>query len=184
MANRGSHRPDRRLAEAAGLGGRGALIPFLENDDATNRALVGPIMQRQAVPADPCRRGAAGRHAGMEETVARDPSGAAIDCPPTAVSGTRSTARGSWSAPMKTLGYGSAHAAGRRSFTRLQKFQRSNQNTPHQPAPAGEGGGPGARSGDIIADGPSTQLGELALGRNVLVSVHAVEWLQLRGSRS
>jgi DNA-directed RNA polymerase subunit beta len=57
----------------------------------------------------------------------------------------------------------------RASISTSAKFQRSNQNTCINAASAGEGGRPG-RAGDIIADGPSTDLGELALGRNVLVA--------------
>ena len=60
----------------------------------------------------------------------------------------------------------------------LMKFQRSNQNTCINQRPLVKVGD-AVRAGDIIADGPSTEFGELALGRNALVAVHAVERLQL-----
>jgi len=137
-----------------------ALIPFLENDDA-NRALMGSNMQRQAVPLLRAEAPLVGT--GVEEAVARD-SGAAtiarragivqqVDAERIVV---RATEEQSASAPGVDI-------------YRLLKFQRSNQNTCINQRPLIKVGDVVAK-GDIIADGPSTELGELALGRNVLVA--------------
>jgi len=137
-----------------------ALIPFLENDDA-NRALMGSNMQRQAVPLLQADAPLVGT--GMEERVARD-SGAAIvgdragvvdqvDATRIVIQATEDTA---------------ADVQGVDIYN-LQKFQRSNQNTCINQRPLVKVGDVVAK-GDIIADGPSTELGELALGRNVLVA--------------
>ncbi|MGH7098726.1 MAG: DNA-directed RNA polymerase subunit beta, partial [Stellaceae bacterium] len=135
-----------------------ALIPFLENDDA-NRALMGSNMQRQAVPLIRAEAPLVGT--GMEETVARD-SGVAIIARRSGVvdqvDGTRIVVR----ATRET----SAAASGVDIYN-LLKFQRSNQNTCITQRPLVKIGDR-VEAGDIIADGPSTQLGELALGRNVL----------------
>jgi DNA-directed RNA polymerase subunit beta len=135
-----------------------ALIPFLENDDA-NRALMGSNMQRQAVPLIRAEAPLVGT--GMEETVARD-SGVTIIARRSGVvdqvDGTRIVIR----ATEET----SAAAPGVDIYN-LLKFQRSNQNTCITQRPLVRVGDQ-VKAGDIIGDGPSTQLGELALGRNVL----------------
>ena len=138
-----------------------ALIPFLENDDA-NRALMGSNMQRQAVPLIQAEAPLVGT--GMEEIVARD-SGATIIAkrPGTVdqIDGTRIVIHADEDAE-------NSSAPGVDIYT-LQKFQRSNQNTCINQRPLVKVGDHVA-PGDIIADGPSTEIGELALGRNVLVA--------------
>ena len=138
-----------------------ALIPFLENDDA-NRALMGSNMQRQAVPLIQTEAPLVGT--GMEEAVARG-SGATVSSPGAAEWSTRWTARASWCAPPRRP---RCHAPGVDIYN-LRKFQRSNQNTCINQRPLVKVGDR-VNAGDIIADGPSTHLGELALGRNVLVA--------------
>jgi DNA-directed RNA polymerase subunit beta len=137
-----------------------ALIPFLENDDA-NRALMGSNMQRQAVPL--VRAEAPFVGTGMEGVVARD-SGAAIAARRTGVidqvDATRIVVRATEELDPSRSGV---------DIYRLQKFQRSNQNTCINQRPLVKVGDQ-VKKGDIIADGPSTELGELALGRNVLVA--------------
>jgi DNA-directed RNA polymerase subunit beta len=137
-----------------------ALIPFLENDDA-NRALMGSNMQRQAVPL--VRAEAPYVGTGMEGVVARD-SGAAIAARRTGiidqVDATRIVIRATDETDPTKPGV---------DIYRLMKFQRSNQNTCINQRPLVKVGDQ-VKKGDIIADGPSTELGELALGRNVLVA--------------
>ncbi|TGX54278.1 DNA-directed RNA polymerase subunit beta [Sphingomonas gei] len=137
-----------------------SLIPFLENDDA-NRALMGSNMQRQAVPLVKAEAPFVGT--GMEETVARD-SGAAIGARRSGivdqVDATRIVIRAS--------GDVEATASGVDIYT-LMKFQRSNQSTCINQRPLVKVGEV-VNAGDIIADGPSTEFGELALGRNALVA--------------
>ncbi len=137
-----------------------ALIPFLENDDA-NRALMGSNMQRQAVPLVKADAPFVGT--GMEAVVARD-SGAAIAARRTGivdqVDATRIVIRATEDLDPTKSGV---------DIYRLQKFQRSNQSTCINQRPLVKVGEP-VRKGDIVADGPSTELGELALGRNVLVA--------------
>jgi DNA-directed RNA polymerase subunit beta len=137
-----------------------ALIPFLENDDA-NRALMGSNMQRQAVPL--VRAEAPFVGTGMEGVVARD-SGASIAARRTGivdqVDATRIVVRATEEADPTKPGV---------DIYRLMKFQRSNQNTCINQRPLVKVGDQ-VKKGDIIADGPSTELGELALGRNVLVA--------------
>ncbi|MCE7028595.1 DNA-directed RNA polymerase subunit beta [Jiella avicenniae] len=137
-----------------------ALIPFLENDDA-NRALMGSNMQRQAVPL--VRAEAPFVGTGMEPVVARD-SGAAIGARRTGivdqVDATRIVIRATEDLEAGRSGV---------DIYRLMKFQRSNQNTCINQRPL-VAVGDRVRKGDIIADGPSTDLGDLALGRNVLVA--------------
>jgi len=135
-----------------------ALIPFLENDDA-NRALMGSNMQRQAVPLIRAEAPIVGT--GMEETVARD-SGVTIVAKRSGVVDQVDATRIVVRATEKT----SAAAPGVDIYN-LLKFQRSNQNTCITQRPLVKVGN-AVGKGDIIADGPSTQLGELALGRNVL----------------
>ncbi|MEX0346996.1 MAG: DNA-directed RNA polymerase subunit beta [Rhizobiaceae bacterium] len=137
-----------------------ALIPFLENDDA-NRALMGSNMQRQAVPLVQAEAPFVGT--GMESIVARD-SGAAIGARRTGivdqVDATRIVIRATEDVDASESGV---------DIYRLQKFQRSNQNTCINQRPLVKVGDQ-IEKGDIIADGPSTDLGDLALGRNVLVA--------------
>ena len=137
-----------------------SLIPFLENDDA-NRALMGSNMQRQAVPL--LRAEAPFVGTGMEGTVARD-SGAAIAARRTGIIDQVDATR----IVIRATEESDAGKSGVDIYT-LQKFQRSNQNTCINQRPLVKVGDIVQR-GDIIADGPSTQLGELALGRNVLVA--------------
>ena len=137
-----------------------ALIPFLENDDA-NRALMGSNMQRQAVPLVKADAPLVGT--GMESVVARD-SGAAIAARRTGVidqiDATRIVIRATEELDPAKPGV---------DIYRLMKFQRSNQSTCINQKPLVRVGD-FVRRGDIIADGPSTDLGDLALGRNVLVA--------------
>ncbi|HEY5279109.1 MAG TPA: DNA-directed RNA polymerase subunit beta [Pseudolabrys sp.] len=137
-----------------------ALIPFLENDDA-NRALMGSNMQRQAVPL--VRSEAPFVGTGMEGVVARD-SGASISARRTGivdqVDATRIVVRATGETDPTKPGV---------DIYRLMKYQRSNQNTCINQRPLVKVGDE-VEKADIIADGPSTDLGELALGRNVLVA--------------
>ena len=137
-----------------------ALIPFLENDDA-NRALMGSNMQRQAVPLIRAEAPLVGT--GMEEVVARD-SGAAIAARRTGVvdqvDATRIVIRATAETDPSKPGV---------DIYRLRKFQRSNQNTCINQRPLVHVGD-AVEAGEIIADGPSTDLGDLALGKNVLVA--------------
>jgi len=137
-----------------------ALIPFLENDDA-NRALMGSNMQRQAVPL--LRSEAPLVGTGMEETVARD-SGVAL-------SARRGGIVDQVDATRIVIRVTEETSSGEQAVDiyNLLKFQRSNQNTCINQRPLVTVGDIVER-GDIIADGPSTNLGELALGRNVLVA--------------
>ncbi len=137
-----------------------ALIPFLENDDA-NRALMGSNMQRQAVPL--LRNEAPLVGTGMEATVAHD-SGAAITARRDGVVDQVDATR----VVLRTADQSAYDAPGVDIYN-LQKFQRSNQNTCINQRPLVKVGDV-VKAGDIIADGASTDLGELALGRNVLVA--------------
>ncbi|MCY4593059.1 MAG: DNA-directed RNA polymerase subunit beta [Alphaproteobacteria bacterium] len=137
-----------------------ALIPFLENDDA-NRALMGSNMQRQAVPL--VRAEAPYVGTGMEGTVARD-SGVAIVA---RRSGTVVQIDAQRIVVQATDDRDTAHS--NVDIYRMLKFQRSNQNTCVNQRPL-VSVGEQVVAGDIIADGPSTDHGELALGRNVLVA--------------
>ncbi|TWB09529.1 DNA-directed RNA polymerase subunit beta [Nitrospirillum amazonense] len=137
-----------------------ALIPFLENDDA-NRALMGSNMQRQAVPLIKADSPLVGT--GMEATVARD-SGVAIAARRAGVIDQIDATR----IVVRATGDTDAAAPGVDIYN-LLKFQRSNQNTCINQRPLVKVGDR-VEKGDIIADGPSTDLGELALGRNVLVA--------------
>ena len=135
-----------------------ALIPFLENDDA-NRALMGSNMQRQAVPLIQAEAPLVGT--GMEETVARD-SGVTIIARRSGIIDQVDATRIVIRATEET-----STAASGVDIYNLLKFQRSNQNTCITQRPLVKVGDQ-ISAGDIIADGPSTHLGELALGRNVL----------------
>ncbi|MCC6915294.1 MAG: DNA-directed RNA polymerase subunit beta [Rhodospirillaceae bacterium] len=137
-----------------------ALIPFIENDDA-NRALMGANMQRQAVPLIQAEAPLVGT--GMEGVVAHD-SGAAIAAKRTGVveqvDATRIVIRATEETDASKPGV---------DIYRLSKFQRSNQSTCITQRPLVRVGDQ-IKAGDIVADGPSTDLGELALGRNALVA--------------
>jgi len=131
-----------------------ALIPFLEHDDA-NRALMGSNMQRQAVPLVKTEAPYVGT--GMEENVARDSGEALISN----ISGTVEEVSGD-EITVKEEGTNKKHR-----FTVL-KFKRSNQATSWNQKPLVKVGTK-VKPGDVLADGPSTQGGELALGKNLLV---------------
>src|SRR5579872_2839529 len=137
-----------------------ALVPFLENDDA-NRALMGSNMQRQAVPL--LRPEAPLVGTGMEEVVARD-SGSAISARRTGVvdqvDATRIVIRATEETDPTKPGI---------DIYRLRKFQRSNASTCINQRPLVKVGDV-IKKGDIVCDGPSTHLGELALGKNALVA--------------
>jgi len=137
-----------------------SLIPFLENDDA-NRALMGSNMQKQAVPLIQSDAPLVGT--GMESIVAVD-SGAVVVARRTGVveqiDGTRIVIRATEESDPSKSGV---------DIYRLQKFQRSNTSTCINQRPLVQVGDK-VTTGDVIADGPSTELGELALGRNVLVA--------------
>jgi DNA-directed RNA polymerase subunit beta len=138
-----------------------SLIPFLENDDA-NRALMGSNMQRQAVPL--LRTEAPFVGTGMEKTVARD-SGVTIvarrDGLVESVDSTRIVVKADKPSGPRDTGV---------DIYNLVKYQRSNQNTCINQRPIIVVGDQ-VKAGDVIADGPSTEMGELALGRNVVVAL-------------
>ncbi|MCX7338690.1 MAG: DNA-directed RNA polymerase subunit beta [Alphaproteobacteria bacterium] len=139
-----------------------SLIPFLENDDAS-RALMGSNMQRQAVPLVKTAAPLIGT--GMEYIVARD-SGAAIVAKRSGiidqVDGKRIVVRATDDEEVNESNVGV-------DIYNLQKFQGSNMSTCINQKPLVRTGDI-VNKGDIIADGPATDLGELALGRNVLVA--------------
>jgi len=137
-----------------------SLIPFLEHDDA-NRALMGSNMQRQAVPLIQTRAPIVGT--GVERIVARD-SGVAViarrDGVVEYVDATRIVVRAREPEGLLDSGV---------DIYKLTKFQRSNQNTCMNQKPLVRQGDR-VRKGQIIADGTSTEHGELALGRNVMIA--------------
>jgi len=137
-----------------------SLIPFLENDDA-NRALMGSNMQRQAVPLLRAEAPLVGT--GIEEIVARD-SGAAIMAKRAGiidqVDAQRIVVRATHDLELGDAGV---------DIYRMRKFQRSNQNTCINQRPLVKVGDT-VQKGEVIADGPSTDIGELALGKNVVVA--------------
>src|SRR3954471_17087923 len=139
-----------------------SLIPFLENDDA-NRALMGSNMQRQAVPLIRTRSPLIGT--GIEGIVARD-SGVTVvarrDGIVDSVDATRIVVRPTTETESDPL-------SAKPDIYNLTKFQRSNQNTCINQKPIIERGDH-VKTGDVIADGPATERGELALGENVLVA--------------
>ena len=140
-----------------------SLIPFLENDDA-NRALMGSNMQRQAVPLLVSEAPLVGT--GMEAIVARD-SGAVLvsenDGEVISSDASRVVVRSSGKHLKNRLVNSTV------DIYNLAKYQRSNQNTCINQRPLVKTGQK-LKAGDVIADGPSTDRGELALGRNVLVA--------------
>ena len=137
-----------------------SLIPFLENDDA-NRALMGSNMMRQAVPLLKPESPLVGT--GIESDVALD-SGVTIvakrDGTVDKIDGKRIVIKATEETDFSKSGV---------DIYNLQKFKRSNQNTCINQKPLVRVGDK-VKSGDIIADGPSTKLGELALGKNVTVA--------------
>jgi DNA-directed RNA polymerase subunit beta len=137
-----------------------SLIPFLENDDA-NRALMGSNMQRQAVPLLQAEAPLVGT--GIEGKVAID-SGAAIQARRSGivdqVDAQRIVIRATQDVEIGDAGV---------DIYRMRKFQRSNQNTCINQRPLVKVGQT-VEKDEIIADGPSTDLGELALGKNVIVA--------------
>jgi DNA-directed RNA polymerase subunit beta len=146
--------PNQLVSVAAGL------IPFLEHDDA-NRALMGSNMQRQAVPL--LRTEAPLVGTGLEATVARDSGVTVVARRPGVIE----------SVDSRRVVIKAERPSGPRDpgvdIYNLTKYQRSNQNTCLNQKPivvVGER----VNKGDVIADGPSTECGELALGRNVLVA--------------
>src|SRR5210317_1659773 len=137
-----------------------SLIPFLENDDA-NRALMGSNMMRQAVPLIKSEAPLVGT--GFESKVARD-SGAVVIAKNSGYVHQVDSSRIVIRSDSKNI---SKEKSGVDIYN-LKKFQRSNQSTAINQKPIVKIGDYVER-GDIIADGPSTDLGELALGRNLLV---------------
>ena len=141
-----------------------AMVPFLENDDA-NRALMGANMQRQAVPLLQPEAPLVGT--GMEHIVARD-SGAVVLAKRLGVVEyvsanrivVRAETRSKKADPVQDLPL---------DIYNLTKYRRSNQNTCINQRPIVHKGDR-VKAGDVIADGPATDQGELALGRNVLVA--------------
>ncbi|KYG33945.1 DNA-directed RNA polymerase subunit beta [Alkalihalobacillus trypoxylicola] len=138
-----------------------ACIPFLENDDS-NRALMGANMQRQAVPLLVPEAPIVGT--GMEHVSAKDSGAAVVSKHPGLVE--RVTAKEIWVRRLEEVD--GKQVKGDLDKYRLQKFVRSNQGTSYNQRPI-------VREGDVVekreilADGPSMEQGEMALGRNVLV---------------
>lgn len=137
-----------------------SLIPFLEHDDA-NRALMGSNMQRQAVPVIRPRAPLVGT--GVERLVARD-SGTSVVCTNDGIVEQVDAER----VVIRRVGRGGQLGANVDIYN-LTKYQRTNQNTCFNQRPIVKTGDRVSK-GDIIADGPSTELGELALGQNILVA--------------
>ena len=140
-----------------------SLIPFLENDDA-NRALMGSNMQRQSVPLLRARAPLVGT--GMEEVTARD-SGAVVICKRNGMVDSVDSER----IIVRVEGDGHSGHLSREvgaDIYQLIKFRRSNQNTCINQKPVVHKG-QRVLAGEVLADGPCTDRGELALGRNVLV---------------
>jgi DNA-directed RNA polymerase subunit beta len=133
-----------------------ALIPFLEHDDA-NRALMGSNMQRQAVPL--VRAEAPYIGTGIEERAARDAGDVVL------AEGAGEVAE--VTGDHVTIDY-NRQDLGKKIY-RLAKFRRSNQGTCINQKPIVEEGQK-VSPGDVLADGPSTHQGDLALGKNLLVA--------------
>jgi DNA-directed RNA polymerase subunit beta len=141
-----------------------SMVPFLENDDA-NRALMGSNMQRQAVPLLQPEAPLVGT--GMEHIVARDSGAVIVAKRPGVVEYVsadrivvRAESRSKKTDPVQDLPL---------DIYNLTKYRRSNQNTCISQKPVMHKG-QRVQTGDVIADGPATDQGELALGRNVLVA--------------
>jgi DNA-directed RNA polymerase subunit beta len=139
-----------------------ACIPFLENDDS-NRALMGANMQRQAVPLMQPEAPVVGT--GMEYVSGKD-SGAAVIC---REDGIVERVEAKEIFVRRVTEVGGSEVKGDTDRYRLQKFKRSNQGTCYNQRPI-VSVGDRVTKGEILADGPSMEDGELALGRNVLVA--------------
>ena len=131
-----------------------SMIPFLEHDDA-NRALMGSNMQRQAVPLLRAQAPLVGT--GMEFRAAYDAGDVVVALKPGAVKEV--------SADLVEV----ANDDGTYTSYKLEKFRRSNQGTCFNQRPIVTGGAR-VEAGEVLADGPSTDLGEMALGKNLLVA--------------
>ena len=145
-----------------------SLIPFLENDDA-NRALMGSNMQRQAVPLLQSEAPLVGT--GMEAIVAHD-SGAVVIAENDGVVISADAARivvRTEKRPVRKVKTRRSQLDSNVDIYTLNKYQRSNQNTCINQRPRVTSGTQ-VKEGDVLADGPSTDNGELALGRNILVA--------------
>ena len=140
-----------------------SLIPFLENDDA-NRALMGSNMQRQAVPLICTRAPLIGT--GMEKVVARDSGVTVVARRPGIV---ESVDAGRIVIKPDETTEGPDAFSAKPDIYNLVKFQRSNQNTCINQKPIVDKNDR-VNAGDVIADGPATDSGELALGQNVVVA--------------
>ena len=138
-----------------------SLIPFLEHDDA-NRALMGSNMQRQAVPTLQTEKPLVGT--GMERIVATD-SGVVVIAQRSGVVNAVDSSRIVVKVDDKEVGASDSGV----DIYNLIKYTRSNQNTTINQRPLVKVGDRIAKK-DVLADGPSTDLGELALGRNVLIA--------------
>jgi DNA-directed RNA polymerase subunit beta len=146
-----------------------ALVPFLENDDA-NRALMGSNMQRQAVPLVQTEAPLVGT--GMESVVARDSGYVTLARRAgvvESVDATRIVVRGDQAKKEREKDGGDGKQAASLDVYSLIKFKRSNQNTCINQKPIVKVGQRVAK-GEVLADGPAVDYGELALGRNVLVA--------------
>ena len=139
-----------------------ALIPFLEHDDA-NRALMGSNMQRQAVPTIRSEKPLVGT--GIERKVASD-SGVVVVAKRGGVVNVVDSSRIVVKVNDKEVDSGDVGV----DIYNLIKYTRSNQNTTINQRPLASVGDK-IEKGDVLADGPSTDLGELALGRNILVAL-------------
>ena len=145
-----------------------SLIPFLEHDDA-NRALMGSNMQRQSVPT--LRSEAPLVGTGMERTVAID-SGVTI----VAKRGGQVDSVDASRIVIRANDDETDAAESGVDIYNLIKYTRSNQNTCINQRPLVKTNDV-IKRGDVLADGPSTNLGELALGQNLMVAFHALEWI-------
>ncbi len=134
-----------------------ALVPFLEHDDA-NRALMGANMQRQAVPLVRSHAPLVGT--GMEERLARDSGVCVVARRPGVVESVDAT---------RIVVRAAGEGAEVPDIYHLIKFQRSNQSTCYTQKPIVSTGDT-VKKGDVLADGPSCDMGELALGQNVVVA--------------
>jgi DNA-directed RNA polymerase subunit beta len=134
-----------------------ALVPFLEHDDA-NRALMGANMQRQAVPL--VRSTAPLVGTGMENRLARDSGVCVVARRPGIIESVDAT---------RIVVRSEGEGAEVPDIYHLMKFQRSNQSTCYTQKPIVRTGDL-VKAGDVLADGPSCDMGELALGQNVLVA--------------
>ena len=152
-----------------------SLIPFLENDDA-NRALMGSNMQRQAVPLLRAETPYVGT--GMENVTARD-SGAVVICKRSGIVDSVDSER----IIVRVEGGGAHEGQLSREvgadIYQLTKFKRSNQNTCISQKPI-VAQGQRVKKGDVLADGPCTDMGELALRPKRAGGVHALARVQLR----